>query len=182
MVFVLDNYDSFTYNLVQYLGELGAEVVVKRNDEVTVEAIRAMAPERIVLSPGPGRPEDAGVMMDVIRELGPTTPMFGVCLGHQAIAQAFAALHPARTEGLGLIDTKTGLVFALMLMNLPIIIWIMAVLFAVNHIVLSKTIFGQIGNRFRSGWRLFRSGGRVIDLVNPHIFLQNFHVLIMRNK
>lgn len=89
MVFVLDNYDSFTYNLVQYLGELGAEVVVKRNDEVTVEAIRAMAPERIVLSPGPGRPEDAGVMMDVIRELGPTTPMFGVCLGHQAIGAVF---------------------------------------------------------------------------------------------
>ncbi|MBS1818946.1 MAG: aminodeoxychorismate/anthranilate synthase component II [Acidobacteria bacterium] len=89
MVFVLDNYDSFTYNLVQYLGELGADVVVKRNDEVTVDEIRAMHPDRIVLSPGPGRPEDAGVMMDVIRELGPTTPILGVCLGHQGIGAAF---------------------------------------------------------------------------------------------
>jgi anthranilate synthase component 2 len=89
MVFVLDNYDSFTYNLVQYLGELGAEVVVKRNDEVTVDDIVALGPERIVLSPGPGRPEDAGVMMDVIRRLGATTPIFGVCLGHQAIGATF---------------------------------------------------------------------------------------------
>ena len=89
MVFVLDNYDSFTYNLVQYLGELGADVTVRRNDEVTVDEIRAMKPERIVLSPGPGRPEDAGIMLDVIRELGPTTPTFGVCLGHQAIGAVF---------------------------------------------------------------------------------------------
>jgi anthranilate synthase component 2 len=89
MVFVLDNYDSFTYNLVQYLGELGADVVVKRNDEVTVDEIVALGPERIVLSPGPGRPEDAGVMLDVIRRLGQTTPIFGVCLGHQAIGAAF---------------------------------------------------------------------------------------------
>ena len=89
MVFVLDNYDSFTYNLVQYLGELGADVTVRRNDEVTVDEIRAMKPERIVLSPGPGRPEDAGIMLDVIRELGPTTPIFGVCLGHQAIGAVF---------------------------------------------------------------------------------------------
>ncbi len=89
MVFVLDNYDSFTYNLVQYLGELGAEVVVKRNDEISVDEIAAMHPERIVLSPGPGRPEDAGVMMDVIRQLGGTTPIFGVCLGHQAIGAVF---------------------------------------------------------------------------------------------
>jgi anthranilate synthase component 2 len=89
MVFVLDNYDSFTYNLVQYLGELGADVVVKRNDEVTVDEIAAMKPERIVLSPGPGRPEDAGVMMDVIRQMGDTTPIFGVCLGHQAIGAVF---------------------------------------------------------------------------------------------
>ncbi len=89
MVFVLDNYDSFTYNLVQYLGELGADVTVRRNDEVTVDDIKAMKPERIVLSPGPGRPEDAGIMLDVIRELGPTTPIFGVCLGHQAIGAVF---------------------------------------------------------------------------------------------
>jgi anthranilate synthase/aminodeoxychorismate synthase-like glutamine amidotransferase len=89
MVFVLDNYDSFTYNLVQYLGELGADVVVKRNDEVTVDEVAALKPERIVLSPGPGRPEDAGIMMDVIRQLGERTPIFGVCLGHQAIGAVF---------------------------------------------------------------------------------------------
>jgi len=89
MVFVLDNYDSFTYNLVQYLGELGADVTVRRNDEVTVDEIIALEPERIVLSPGPGRPEDAGVMMDVIRRMGEKTPIFGVCLGHQAIGAVF---------------------------------------------------------------------------------------------
>jgi anthranilate synthase component 2 len=89
MVFVLDNYDSFTYNLVQYLGELGADVSVKRNDEVSVADIMAMHPERIVLSPGPGRPEDAGVMMELIRKMGEETPIFGVCLGHQAIGAVF---------------------------------------------------------------------------------------------
>ena len=89
MVFVLDNYDSFTYNLVQYLGELGAEVSVKRNDEVTVDEIIAMHPERVVLSPGPGRPEDAGVMMELIQRMAETTPIFGVCLGHQAIGAVF---------------------------------------------------------------------------------------------
>ena len=89
MVLVLDNYDSFTYNLVQYLGELGAQVTVVRNDATTVEAIAAMAPQHIVLSPGPGRPEDAGVMMDLIRQLGPTMPMLGVCLGHQAIGAVY---------------------------------------------------------------------------------------------
>ena len=89
MVFVLDNYDSFTYNLVQYLGELGAEVTVKRNDEITVDELIALHPDRIVLSPGPGRPEDAGVMMDVIRRMGEKTPIFGVCLGHQAIGAVY---------------------------------------------------------------------------------------------
>lgn len=89
MVLVLDNYDSFTYNLVQYLGELGAVVHVVRNDATTVEAIAAARPECIVLSPGPGRPEDAGVMMDVIRELGGTTPILGVCLGHQALGAVY---------------------------------------------------------------------------------------------
>jgi anthranilate synthase component 2 len=89
MVAVVDNYDSFTYNLVQYLGELGAEVVVMRNDTVTVEQIAAAKPAHIVVSPGPGRPEDAGITMDVIRTLGETTPVLGVCLGHQAISIAF---------------------------------------------------------------------------------------------
>ena len=89
MVLVIDNYDSFTYNLVQYLGELGARIEVRRNDETSVEAIRALAPERIVISPGPGRPEEAGVSLDVIRAFGSAVPILGVCLGHQAIGLAF---------------------------------------------------------------------------------------------
>jgi anthranilate synthase component 2 len=89
MVLVIDNYDSFTYNLVQYLGELGADVQVMRNDVVSVdEVVRAKA-DRIVISPGPGRPENAGITMDVIRRLGKTTPILGVCLGHQAIGAVF---------------------------------------------------------------------------------------------
>jgi anthranilate synthase/aminodeoxychorismate synthase-like glutamine amidotransferase len=89
MVLVIDNYDSFTYNLVQYLGELGAVLRVRRNDQVTMDEIRAMAPEQIVISPGPGRPEDAGISCDVIRRFGPTTPILGVCLGHQAIGVVY---------------------------------------------------------------------------------------------
>ncbi len=89
MICVIDNYDSFTYNLVQYLGELGAEVTVMRNDAVTVEDIVNAKPTHIVISPGPGRPEDAGVTMDVIKRLGETTPILGVCLGHQAIGAVF---------------------------------------------------------------------------------------------
>jgi len=89
MVLVIDNYDSFTYNLVQYLGELGATIKVVRNDAETVEAIVAARPERIVISPGPGRPENAGVTSAVIRRLGETTPVLGVCLGHQAIGAVF---------------------------------------------------------------------------------------------
>jgi anthranilate synthase component 2 len=89
MVCVVDNYDSFTYNLVQYLGELGAEVKVVRNDAATVAEVAALGAERIVISPGPGRPEDAGITMAVIRELGKTTPIFGVCLGHQAMGAVF---------------------------------------------------------------------------------------------
>ncbi len=89
MVLVIDNYDSFTYNLVQYLGELGAEVQVHRNDAVSLEAISTARPDRIVISPGPGRPEDAGVTMSVIRALGQHTPVLGVCLGHQAIGAVF---------------------------------------------------------------------------------------------
>ena len=89
MVLVIDNYDSFTYNLVQYLGVLGAEVRVMRNDTVTLEDIVAANADRIVISPGPGRPEQAGVTMSVIRHLGQTTPICGVCLGHQAIGAVF---------------------------------------------------------------------------------------------
>ena len=89
MVFVIDNYDSFTYNLVQYLGELGAEIRVMRNDAATVEAVVAARPDQIVISPGPGRPEHAGITGAVIRQLGQTTPVLGVCLGHQAIGAVF---------------------------------------------------------------------------------------------
>jgi anthranilate synthase/aminodeoxychorismate synthase-like glutamine amidotransferase len=89
MVLVLDNYDSFTYNLVQYLGELGADVTVVRNDAATIDAITRIAPQHIVISPGPGRPEDAGVTMEVIRQLGSQVPILGVCLGHQAIGAVF---------------------------------------------------------------------------------------------
>jgi anthranilate synthase/aminodeoxychorismate synthase-like glutamine amidotransferase len=89
MVLVIDNYDSFTYNLVQYLGELGAKVVVRRNDEASIDDLRALTPSRIVISPGPGRPEQAGVSLAVITEFGPRMPVLGVCLGHQAIGLAF---------------------------------------------------------------------------------------------
>jgi anthranilate synthase/aminodeoxychorismate synthase-like glutamine amidotransferase len=90
MLLVIDNYDSFTYNLVQYLGELGEEIVVHRNDETTIEQIQShVRPDRIVISPGPGTPDDAGVSIDVIKELGGKVPLLGVCLGHQSIARAF---------------------------------------------------------------------------------------------
>ena len=89
MVFVLDNYDSFTYNLVQYIGELGAEVEVRRNDQVTVAEVDAMKPERIVISPGPCTPHEAGVSIDLIRHFATRVPVLGVCLGHQAIGEAF---------------------------------------------------------------------------------------------
>ncbi|WP_421656052.1 anthranilate synthase component II [Leptothermofonsia sp. ETS-13] len=95
MILVIDNYDSFTYNLVQYLGELGAEfsvarqIQVYRNDQITLEQIRQLKPDGIVISPGPGRPEDAGISMALIRELGPDLPILGVCLGHQSIGQVF---------------------------------------------------------------------------------------------
>jgi anthranilate synthase/aminodeoxychorismate synthase-like glutamine amidotransferase len=89
MVLVIDNYDSFTYNLVQYLGELGAEVRVMRNDAVSVADVAGAGADRIVISPGPGRPEQAGITMHVIRELGARTPILGVCLGHQAIGAVF---------------------------------------------------------------------------------------------
>ncbi len=104
MILVIDNYDSFTYNLVQYLGELGqelpiaAEIQVFRNDKITLEQIRAMQPDAVLISPGPGRPEDAGVSLAIIQELGATLPILGVCLGHQAIGQAFGGKVVAAAE------------------------------------------------------------------------------------
>jgi anthranilate synthase component II len=88
-VLLIDNYDSFTYNLYQYLSELGAQVTVRRNDAITVNEARSLKPDAIVISPGPGVPREAGVSVDLVRALGPTTPTLGVCLGHQAIAEAF---------------------------------------------------------------------------------------------
>jgi len=89
MILMIDNYDSFTYNLVQYLGELGQDVRVVRNDELSVEQVRKLAPERIVISPGPGTPDQAGVSLQLIEKLGAQIPILGVCLGHQSIGQAF---------------------------------------------------------------------------------------------
>jgi anthranilate synthase component II len=95
MILVIDNYDSFTYNLVQYLGELGAELAIAaeiqvyRNDQITLEQVKALRPDAIVISPGPGRPDDAGVSLQLIESLGQSTPILGVCLGHQSIGQVF---------------------------------------------------------------------------------------------
>lgn len=89
MLLVIDNYDSFTYNLVQYFGELGAEPVVKRNDTISPEEIVTLKPARIVISPGPGKPADAGISMEVIRRMGQSTPILGVCLGHQCMAEVY---------------------------------------------------------------------------------------------
>jgi anthranilate synthase/aminodeoxychorismate synthase-like glutamine amidotransferase len=92
MVLVIDNYDSFTYNLVQYLGELGEDVRVYRNDQITLDEIAALKPDHIVISPGPGDPEDGGISNEVIRAFGPTTPVLGVCLGHQCIGHVFGGV------------------------------------------------------------------------------------------
>lgn len=91
---VVDNYDSFTYNLCQYLGDLGCEHVVYRNDEITVAELREMDPLGILISPGPGTPEDSGISLQTVRELGPTVPLFGVCMGLQCIGQAFGGERP----------------------------------------------------------------------------------------
>jgi anthranilate synthase/aminodeoxychorismate synthase-like glutamine amidotransferase len=96
MVLVIDNYDSFTYNLVQYLGELGADVRVRRNDQVTLGEIEVMAPDQILISPGPGRPEDAGITPDVIRRFGPGTPILGVC--RRPLSTTVKACSPASTS------------------------------------------------------------------------------------
>ena len=97
MVLMLDNYDSFTYNLVQYLGELGVEVVTHRNDCISVDEVERLAPERIVISPGPCTPDEAGISLDLIRRLAGRVPILGVCLGHQAIGQAFGG-HVIRAD------------------------------------------------------------------------------------
>jgi para-aminobenzoate synthetase component 2 len=89
MLLIIDNYDSFTYNLVQYFSVLGCDVSVKRNDEITVAEVEALSPERICISPGPGRPEDAGISNELVRRLGPKKPILGVCLGHQCIGAVF---------------------------------------------------------------------------------------------
>jgi glutamine amidotransferase of anthranilate synthase or para-aminobenzoate synthase len=105
---VIDNYDSFTYNLVQYLGELGAPMQVFRNDEISVAELRQMQPEAVVISPGPGRPEDAGISLELIRELGPELPILGVCLGHQCIGQVYGGQIVRAPE---LMHGKTSLIY-----------------------------------------------------------------------
>ena len=89
MILMIDNYDSFTYNIVQYCEQLGANLKIIRNDELSIEEIKALNPQKIIISPGPATPNDAGVCLDVIKEFSDTTPIFGICLGHQAIAQVF---------------------------------------------------------------------------------------------
>ena len=108
MILVIDNYDSFTYNIVQELGELGADLTVYRNDKITVDEIRQLGPERIVISPGPGYPRDAGVSLDVIRELGRELPLLGICLGHQAIGEAYGGLVTHAPE---LMHGKTSMIY-----------------------------------------------------------------------
>lgn len=108
MILVIDNYDSFTYNVVQELGELGADLTVYRNDKITVDDIRQLAPERIVISPGPGFPIDAGVSLDLIRELGAEIPLLGICLGHQAIGEAYGGLVVHAPE---LMHGKTSMIY-----------------------------------------------------------------------
>ncbi|MBR0105016.1 MAG: aminodeoxychorismate/anthranilate synthase component II [Firmicutes bacterium] len=91
MILLIDNYDSFSYNLYQFIGEINPDIKVIRNDEMTIEEIRALSPERIIISPGPGRPENAGIIIDIVKKLGKDIPILGVCLGHQAICSAFGA-------------------------------------------------------------------------------------------
>jgi anthranilate synthase/aminodeoxychorismate synthase-like glutamine amidotransferase len=98
VILLIDNYDSFTWNLAQYFGELGAPPMVRRNDEISLAEIEDLQPERIVISPGPGRPEDAGISVDVIKRFGPTRPVLGVCLGHQGIGIAFGGTVVRATE------------------------------------------------------------------------------------
>jgi len=108
VIVVIDNYDSFTYNLVQYLGELGAEVRVYRNDAIAIADLRRLQPEGIVISPGPGRPDSAGVSLEVIRELAPTVPILGVCLGHQCLGQVYGGSVVAAST---LVHGKTSPIF-----------------------------------------------------------------------
>jgi anthranilate synthase component II len=108
MILVIDNYDSFTYNLVQQMGEMGAELQVIRNDQTTVDEIKALAPSHIVVSPGPGTPDDGGISLDVIREIGASTPVLGVCLGHQCVGQAYGGIV---TRADRLMHGKTSMIY-----------------------------------------------------------------------
>ena len=108
MILVIDNYDSFTYNLVQYLGELGETLAVYRNDAITVEGVAALEPEAVVISPGPCTPREAGISIDLIRHLGPRIPMLGVCLGHQCIGEAYGGTVVRAPE---IMHGKTSLIY-----------------------------------------------------------------------
>ncbi len=108
MILVIDNYDSFTYNLVQLMGELGADLEVVRNDQLSLDDVRRMNPDQIVISPGPGTPDDSGISLDILRELGPTIPVLGVCLGHQCIGQVYGGV-VRRAERL--MHGKTSMVY-----------------------------------------------------------------------
>src|SRR5512135_2969401 len=107
MILMIDNYDSFTFNLVQLLGKFTRDVVVRRNDDITVEEVKRLDPRGVVISPGPGRPEKAGIAVELIRELGPSTPILGVCLGHQAIGLACGG---TITHAPGLMHGRTSVI------------------------------------------------------------------------
>lgn len=108
MILVIDNYDSFTYNLVQFLGEMGADLSVIRNDQTTLDEVRALNPSHIVISPGPGTPNDSGVSLEILREMGPTTPVLGVCLGHQCIGQVYGGVVQRNVR---LMHGKTSMIY-----------------------------------------------------------------------
>jgi anthranilate synthase component II len=108
MILVIDNYDSFTYNLVQQMGEMGADLHVVRNDQTNIEDVKAMNPSHVVISPGPGTPDDGGISLDIIREMGAQTPVLGVCLGHQCIGQAYGGVV---TRAGRLMHGKTSMVY-----------------------------------------------------------------------
>jgi anthranilate synthase component II len=108
MILIIDNYDSFTYNLVQLIGELGAEMHIVRNDKMTVDEAQALQPSHILISPGPGRPDDGGISLDIIRTMGASTPILGVCLGHQCIAQAYGGVV---THAPRLMHGKTSMIY-----------------------------------------------------------------------
>ena len=155
-VLMVDNYDSFTYNLVHLFEELGADVVVRRNDAVTIAEAEAIAPDRLVVSPGPGRPEDAGISVDLVRALGPRMPTLGVCLGHQAIVEAFGGeVGPAKA----LLHGKASVV---------------------EHD--GRGIYTGLPERFEAGRYHSLAATRLPDILEPTAFADDGEVMAVRHR